>query len=167
MVFLNLYRAYDALDSSRCLEILYGYGVGPQAFRILRTYWGRMSMVAKAGGYYGSEFQVFRRVTQGYPLYPTIFNFVVYVVVRHWVEVMVESVDDQNGRRQEGRHQNFLSYAYYGMVASSYLRFLQGGLITLAGLFDRVGLKINIGKTFVMFCHPCQAAGTQSKVAYG
>ena len=31
----------------------------------------------------------FRGVTQGEPLSPTIFNVVVDVVVRHWVEVMV------------------------------------------------------------------------------
>ena len=29
MIFLDLNKAYDALDRSRCLEILKGYGVGP------------------------------------------------------------------------------------------------------------------------------------------
>ena len=28
MIFLDLHKAYDALDRSRCLEILEGYGVG-------------------------------------------------------------------------------------------------------------------------------------------
>ena len=50
-------------------------------------------MFAKAGGYYGSAFQGFRGVTQGDPLYPTIFNMLVGAVVRHWVEVMVESAE--------------------------------------------------------------------------
>ena len=45
VIFLNLHKAYDALDRSRCLEILEGYGVGLQACRFLRTYWGRLSMV--------------------------------------------------------------------------------------------------------------------------
>ena len=49
VIFLDLYKAYDALDRSRCLEILEGYGVGPRACRLLRTYWGRLRMVAKAG----------------------------------------------------------------------------------------------------------------------
>ena len=28
-IFLDLHKAYHALDRSRCLEILGGYGVGP------------------------------------------------------------------------------------------------------------------------------------------
>ena len=51
-------------------------------------------MVAKAGGYYGSDFQGFMGVTQGDPLPPTLFNVMVDAVARHWVEVMVESADE-------------------------------------------------------------------------
>ena len=73
-------------------------------------------MVAKTGGYYGSEFQVSRGVTQGDLLSPTIFNVVVDALVRHWVAVMVEIVDKKSGRGQEVRHQNTLFYADDGMV---------------------------------------------------
>ena len=38
---------------------------------------------------------------------------------------------------------------------------------TLVGLFDRVGLRTNVGKTVGMVCHPCQAAGNQSEATYG
>ena len=75
---------------SRCLEILEGYGVGPQACQILRTYWRLLTMVARAGGYYGAGFKGDRGVMQGDPLYPTIFTVVVDAVVQHWVVVMVE-----------------------------------------------------------------------------
>ena len=50
VIFLDLTEAYDALDRSRCLEILEGYGVGPIARRLLKTYWRRLTMVARAGG---------------------------------------------------------------------------------------------------------------------
>ena len=30
VIFLDLHKTYDALDSSRCLEILEGYGVVPE-----------------------------------------------------------------------------------------------------------------------------------------
>ena len=80
MIFLDLHKAYDALDRSRCLEILEGYGVGPRAQRLLRTYWGKMKMVARAGGYYGDTFKGARGVTQGNPLSPTIFIFPQYVL---------------------------------------------------------------------------------------
>ena len=51
VIFLDLHKAYDALDRSRCLEILEDYGVGPSARRLLTTYWRRLTMVARAGGY--------------------------------------------------------------------------------------------------------------------
>ena len=85
MISLDLQKLYDALDSSMCLEILKGYGMGTRARRILQMYWRRLTIVAREGGYYGTEFQVYRGVTQGYPLSHTIFNVVVGVVVIHWV----------------------------------------------------------------------------------
>ena len=56
VIFLDLHKAYDALDRSRCLEILKGYSVGPQACWLLQTYWRQLTMVARAGGYYGTAF---------------------------------------------------------------------------------------------------------------
>ena len=38
VIFLDLHKSYDALDRSRCLDILEGYGVGPQAIKLLQTY---------------------------------------------------------------------------------------------------------------------------------
>ena len=51
VILLDLRKAYDALDRSRCLEILEGYGVGPKSRRLLTRYWHRLTMVAQAGGY--------------------------------------------------------------------------------------------------------------------
>ena len=83
VIFLDLHKAYDALDKSRGLEILEGYGVGPKDRRLLPSYWHRLTMVARAGGYYGTAFGGERGVTQGDPLSPTSFNVVVDAVVRH------------------------------------------------------------------------------------
>ena len=76
VIFLDLHKAYDALDRYRCLEILEGYGIGPQARKLLKTYWHRLTMIAQAGGYYGTSFMGKRGVMQGDPLSPTIFNVV-------------------------------------------------------------------------------------------
>ena len=38
VIFLDLHKAYDASDRSRCVEILEGYGVGPRALHLLRRY---------------------------------------------------------------------------------------------------------------------------------
>ena len=59
-------------------------------------------------------------------------------------------MEERGERGQEGRHQNALFYADNGMVASSDPRWLQGAFSTLVGLFDRVGLRNNVGKTVGM-----------------
>ena len=60
---------------------------------------------------------------------------------------------------REGRHQAAFFYADNGMVASLDPAWLQGAFNALVGLFDRVGLQKNFGKTVGMVCHTCQAAG--------
>ena len=37
-IFLDLPKAYDALDRDQCIDILAGYEVGPRTIRILQTY---------------------------------------------------------------------------------------------------------------------------------
>ena len=37
-IFLYLHKVYDALDRSRCLDILEGYGVGPRALILFCRY---------------------------------------------------------------------------------------------------------------------------------
>ena len=49
-IFLDLHKAYNTLDMFRCLGILEGYGVGPRDLRLLRLYWVRLRIVARAGG---------------------------------------------------------------------------------------------------------------------
>ena len=100
MIFLDLTKAYDALDRSRTLEILKGCGVGDQVRRLVATYWEWTTMVARAGRYYGKGFKGERGVTQGDPLSPTIFNVVVDAVVRHWLLLATQEVE-RRGERGE------------------------------------------------------------------
>ena len=65
MIFLDLHKAHGALDRSRCPEVMEGYGVGPQACRIVQEYWSRLTMVARAGGCYGAAFTGSQGLTQG------------------------------------------------------------------------------------------------------
>ena len=104
MIFLDLHKTYDALDRSRCLKILEGYVVGPRARWILQAYWEKMTMVARAGGYYGESFKGARGVTQGDPLSSTIVNVVVDVVVCHWVTMVLDKAEMRGERGNEGRH---------------------------------------------------------------
>ena len=47
---LDIQKEYGALDRYWCLDILTGYSVIPQAIKLLRMYWGWLTMVAKAVG---------------------------------------------------------------------------------------------------------------------
>ena len=91
---------------------------------------------------------------QGDPLSPTIFNVVVNAVLQNWVTVVIAGAEKRGDRRKESRHQDTLLYAEDFMIASSDPRWLQGAFNTLVGLFDRVGLRTNVGKTVVMVYHP-------------
>ena len=62
------------------MDILVAYEVGPLALCILWRYWDHLTMVARAGAYFGSSFKGQCGVTQGYPLSPTFFNVVVDAV---------------------------------------------------------------------------------------
>ena len=53
------------------------------------------------------------------------------------------------------------------MVESYEPRWLQWAFNAQVSLFERVGLRTNIGKKVSMVYRPCQAAGTQSEAAYG
>ena len=124
-------------------------------------------MLARAGGYYGRAFKGEFLVTQGNPLSPIIFNVVLDAVVRHWVTRVVVGVEERGKLGKEGRHQAALFYAEDGMVASSDPRWLQGAFNTLVGLFDRLGLGTNFGKTVGMVCQPYQTADNLLEAAYG
>ena len=57
-------------------------------------------------------------------------------------------------------------YAYYVMVASTYPGCIQTAFDTLTGIFDRVGLKMNVQKPVGVVCHPCRAARVWAYEAY-
>ena len=83
-----------------------GYGVSPRDLRLLRSYFERLQMVARAGGHYRKPFRGERGITKGDLLSPTICNV---VVVRHWESLVAEragrdiSDDDKKMAHPEGR----------------------------------------------------------------
>ena len=58
-IFLDIHKAYDALDRNHCLDILAAYRVIPRAIRLLRRYWDQLKNFARAGGYYIDHFKGF------------------------------------------------------------------------------------------------------------
>ena len=89
------------MDRYICLEIMEGYGMGPQAQCILHIYWDRLLMVDSMIRYYVVAFKDFRGLIQGELLSPTIFNVVVDAVVRHWFSLVAELEEYPEGRGME------------------------------------------------------------------
>jgi hypothetical protein len=59
-VFLDLKKAYDALDRDRMTKILEGYGVGPNIMRFINIVWIIETVVPKQAGFYGKSFNASR-----------------------------------------------------------------------------------------------------------
>ena len=81
--------------------------------------------------------------------------------------VVIVDAEERGELGKEGRHHAALFYADNVMVALSDPCWLQGAFNTLVGLFYRVILRTNVGKTVGMVCHPCQAASNLTTEAYG
>ena len=45
VIFINLRKAYNAMDRDRCMEILLGYGVGPKMQRLIQFFWDNAELV--------------------------------------------------------------------------------------------------------------------------
>jgi hypothetical protein len=143
-VFLNLKKAFDAMDRERCILILEGYGVGPWMVRLIRNYWCEAIMVCRASGNYGQPFKAGRGVTQGGPLSARLFNILVDAVVRKMFRQLREEGDYEEAEVAELLETFFgIFYVNDAYLASRDAGFLQHALDILVGLFKRVGLQCN------------------------
>ena len=84
-VFIDLKKAFDAMDRGRCLLLLEGHGAGPNMRRLIRHFWDEATNVCRTSGNYGTPFKAGSRVTQGGPLSAKLFNILVDAVVRDWL----------------------------------------------------------------------------------
>ena len=64
-IFLDLHKAYNALDHNRYLYILAAYKLVPWTFRLLQSYWDILTMVSLAMGYFGNPFKGYHWMMQG------------------------------------------------------------------------------------------------------
>ena len=87
-VFMDLWKSCGNLYRNMDLDLLALYMFGPRTVQLLFMYWYHLTMVAKAGRYFGHPSKRSQGVMQDEPLYPTIVNVVVDSVIGHWVKVV-------------------------------------------------------------------------------
>ncbi len=87
-VFIDLQKAFDAMDCGRCLGILALHRVGPKMLRLICNFWDLATNVCQVNGNYGRPFKTGCGVTQGGALLAKLFKIVVNVVVREWMRLM-------------------------------------------------------------------------------
>ena len=122
-------------------QLLATYGVNPRTLWLLRTYWDQLTMVAKSSRYFGRPFKGYWGVTQGDPVFPTIFNVVVNAVIWHWVMVATPIGSGTGGLGLTIIDLAAYFYANDGIMASTQTERLHRAFDVLTGLFDRVGLR--------------------------
>jgi hypothetical protein len=97
-VFLDLRKAFNAMDREQYIMILEGYRAGPRLHQLIRGFWCNAIMVCRTVGNYGMAFKAGRGVTQGGSLSTKLFNILVDAVVRKWVWQLEEDGDYDKGK---------------------------------------------------------------------
>ena len=84
-IYVDLKKAYAALDWEQTLKTLAAYGVGPKLLTLQKHFWETATLVCCARGNYGEPFCAERGVTQGGLLSSLMFNVCVDAMVREWL----------------------------------------------------------------------------------
>ena len=127
----------------RILKLLQGYGVGPRALTLLKTYWDQQKVTLKQGGCYGRVFHPERGVTQGDIASPTLFNIMIDAVCRQlFSHLKTQFPEDEMSV--------VAFYADDGYIGSLNPVIVQDLTTISADLFERMGLQLNTTKTVSM-----------------
>ena len=64
-LFMDLRKAYNAMDRDTCLNILHDMGVNKKTIWLIARLWKESRICCRATGFYGRLFKARRGVTQG------------------------------------------------------------------------------------------------------
>jgi hypothetical protein len=123
--------------------------------RLIHNIWEMATNECRAKGNYGRPFKAGRGVTQGPPLSAKLFNIIIDAVVREWMRLMCETLDDLGGNLTDRIEALFAIFNVdNGCIASRDAEFLQEASDILVETFKRVGLTTYTKKTQAMVCMP-------------
>ena len=86
------------MDQDRWLVILALHRVGPQILQLIYNFWETATNVCRAKGSYCRPFKASQGLTQGGPLLAKLFNIIVDAVVREWLRIIRETLDNSDGK---------------------------------------------------------------------
>ena len=152
-IFLDLAKAYDSIDRDRLIDILAGYGFGPNMLQFLHRVWVNAWLALRQMGYYSCPIHSARGIWQGDILSPLFLNIIVDCVLRQWHCQVQPSVVSR-------------FYADDGRIAASHQDFVQHALEVILGLFTQVGLFPNVKKTKAMVSTGLHCPDSMSALAY-
>jgi hypothetical protein len=154
-IFLDLQKAFDAMDWEQCVMVLEWYGAGPRMIRFICGFWRDAIMVCRVAGNYSMAFKASLSVTQGRPLSARLFNIMVDAVVREWIQQLW--VDGDYKEKEFVVYMATFFAIFYvddAYLASWDAEFLQYVLTYLVHLFECIGLQTNTTKTQTIICTP-------------
>jgi exonuclease III len=170
VAFVDLSKAFDTVDRVLLWELLKKCGCPPKYISVLRELHDGMMARVCLGGEESEPFEVTRGVRQGCVLAPVLFNIYIHFVTRMMHQQVAEvagihvsyrtdrSVFDL--RKLQARtktslgHFCELQYADDCALVAHTVDGLQALLRTIASLYERFGLQINVQKTEVLQYFP-------------
>jgi hypothetical protein len=165
-IYVDLKKAYAALDWEQTLKTLAAYGVGPKLLTLQKHFWETATLVCCARGNYGEPFCAERGVTQGGLLSSLMFNVCVDAMVREWLH---QTLGEEVARDGLGDCVVEILVAFYvdnRLIASCDPVWLQESFDILIRLFEGIGLFTNAAKTKAMVCIPGQIREGKTKEEY-
>jgi hypothetical protein len=165
-IYLDLKKAYDTLDRTRCLAILAGYGVKPNLLCLQNNSETR-------GRWY-----VMLEATLGNPSLPVgvlcrrgalsslMFNVCVDAVVRECLRQMLGDNVAQDRMGEAARNYAVAFFVDDGLVMARCLEWMQSSFTILVTLFKCIGLRTNMAKMKVITCLPGKIQIAQTEERY-
>ena len=152
-IFLDLAKAYDSINRDCLLDVLAGYGFGPNMIQFLHRIWAHATLTLRQMGYFSSPISSEQGIWQGSVLAPLFLNILVDCVLRQW--------HYQVGNNLVGKF-----YADDGWIAGFEHKTVQEGFDALLTLFAHAGLHPNVIKTKAMVSTGHAHPDSMSTVAF-
>ena len=133
-VFLDVQKVCDSLDRGQCMEIMRGYRMVQNMARLIAHHWESFIFVPKGGIFLETAFGTGKGFTQGYLVYPMIFNIVVDAVARAVLELICGPQEVWHRMGWLTGERKVVFYVYYGRIAGRGHFWLQDTLMATVAM---------------------------------